>query len=294
MRPLLAKNIAQVLGALNMEAFPGIPNTVEATNQILLHSLILQKILIAASDVGIDWDAYEVWIEPGQRPTLITQVQPGDIVVVKLVNNDSDNAGTVYYEQNVGVRPGTNLGLEFPPTTIAAPANLFDFNEAGPNFAAVVAPGIYATGAALAAALQAAIAAVAPANTYAVTSLDGARLFQIQATNAVPIPFNIVPATGPNRPVALGGTGLSMAPQIGWITDDAVGAAPWMAVSDSPVVNAVPTGGVIRNGYPLFAGETNGEIVVLESNLYGILDPSHTLRVPVSVRHSRIVTRNRT
>jgi hypothetical protein len=240
--------------------------------------------MLAALDVGIDWDTYEVWVEPGSRSTQLVEVQPGDIIVVKVINHDVDYAETVFYDQNINVKPTTGIGNGFPRTQVVTGTNdAWDFNEAGPNFPVVIPPAVYTTGFDLANAMQAGMNAAGAANTYLVQWIEVQNLFEISATNAGAIPFNVVPATGPNNLTSLG-------PSIGW-TIDVAAIPPATARANSSVYYSLKTGEEQKYGHPLLAGDQ--DVVVLESTLYGILDPNYTRRVPLSIRRSRIVTRNR-
>jgi hypothetical protein len=284
MKPVLANSLGQMMAALGMRKVPNVPGDLAAANQIALQNLILQKIMIAALDVGIDWDTYEMWVEPGLTPTKLCNVNDGDIVVIKMINHDVDYAETVFYDQSPGVRPSPNLSSGFPITQIAAGTNFWDFNEGGPNFAATITAATYSTGVAMANAIQAAMNAAVPFNTYAVRWIDASNVFEIEATNAGAIPFWIVPATGPNSANSIG-------PQIGWTQDDNNVIPPATARSNTAIYFAAKVGDEQAVGHPLLAGDQ--DVVVLESSLYGILDPNYGRRVPLSIRRSRIVARNR-
>jgi hypothetical protein len=274
----------QMISALGMELIPNVPGDPVTMNRLLLKNIEMQKLMIAALDVGIDWDTYQIWVEPGELRTKIVPVQNGDVVVVKVINWDQDNAEPIYYGQNPLVLPPTNEGLLFPQTSIQAPAIFFDFNEAGPNFAGVITVGVYTTGPALAAQIQAAMAAFVTVNTYQVRWLDGPKLFEIEATNAGAVPFNITPFSGPNAANSIG-------PQIGWTIDTAGVGTPLRARSNSVLVANVKREDHILTGHPLLAGDT--DTLVLEQDLWAVLRRTYAYRVPLSIRRSRIVTRNR-
>ena len=129
MKPVLATSMDQMISALGMELIPNVPGDPVTMNRLLLKNIEMQKLMIAALDVGIDWDTYQIWVEPGELRTKIVPVQNGDVVVVKVINWDQDNAEPIYYGQNPLVLPPTNEGLLFPQTSIQAPAIFFDFNE---------------------------------------------------------------------------------------------------------------------------------------------------------------------
>lgn len=288
MRDIFAQNLPDMLKALNLFPIGVMPKDQETTNQLLLQMLIMQKIGIAANNVGIDWTPYEVWVEQGATPTMLVPVQRGDLVVARVMNHDEDNSSVVYLEQNSTVTPSDNIGLEFPVTTIVLGVNdTFDMNEGGPNFAVVMTAGTYATGAAFAAQLTLDINAAGLANVYLVRWDDAAKLFQITTTNVGAIQFWVTPATGPNTAISV--ARLAM----GWLADavSVLNAGTWGAWSDTEHTNTITPGDRFLHGHPIAGGEET--VVVLTDSLYGVQKATSLLRAKMSVMLNRIVTRNR-
>lgn len=281
------RNMAEALAAFNMALVEDIQDDRKTTNRLLLQQLLMQKMLVAATDVGIDWDTYEVWVEPGSYATKITPVIPGEIVVVKLLNLDFDNAGTVYYGYDRSVKPVTRTGWGFKPFTVVTGTNdAWDFNEGGGNLAATIAPGPYTTGAAAADAIQTAVLAAGGTNVYTFIWNDALKKFQQRAVGPTPAPFTATPATGPNAAT-------SVKNDINWTADVAATAYPWIATANGIVVSTGITGEVeshILTGFPLVAGEPPANLVA-SRDVYGILDSTHPFRVPICVRRSYIVKR---
>lgn len=286
-----AKTMQDQLLSMGMELVQSIPGDQATANKLLLKNLEMLKLLIASLDVGIDWDTYEIWIKPGSGVrTLIAEVQPGDIVVIKATNYDVDNAQVVFYAQSQGVRPSKLEGLEFPPIVINAGVNdAIPFDEGGAPLTAFIAPGPYATGAALAAAAAAALTAAGnPLITYTVAFGEGTRVFTLSSDKAVAGSlFNLRFGTGvaTNAAAELGFTRTDQ------LDPNPVGPGNATSFSGIPVVKTIADGDKLLVGYPLFAGDT--ETVVCEDSLYGTLEDGSTLPCPVTVRRSRIVVRNR-
>lgn len=290
-KPNFVQNMQQQLAALGMTLTPGVPGDQKTANQLLLKNVEMLKMLIASLDVGIDWDTFEVWIKPGADVrTKIMNVDPGDIVVLKLTNYDVDNAQVVFYSQNQGVRPSDLKGLQFPPTIIQVGLNdALPFDEGGGALTGIIAPGTYASWADLATAAAAAYTAAGnPLITYTVVGSDATKVFTVASDKAVAgSQFNQRWGTGlaTNAASEMGFT------KVDRLDPNPVGPGNATSFSGQPVVVVLADGDHPIVGYPLFAGDE--ETVVCEEHLWGTLEDDSTLPVPVTVRRSRIVTRNR-
>jgi hypothetical protein len=275
---------------MNIQLVPGVPGDQKTANQLLLKNAEMLKMVIASLDVGIDWDTYEKWILPGTTPTLIAPIQPGDVIVVKMTNYDVDNAVVVFYAQDRAVKPSNLDGLQFPQTVITPGANdALPFDEGGGPLTGILAPGTYTDWATLATAAAAAYTAAGnPLITYNVVGNDSTKRFTISSDKAVAgSAFNLRWGTG---------VATNAAAELGFAATDVldpnpVGPANPTSFTGNPVVFQIAGDDELLVGYPLFAGDT--ETVVCEEDLYGILEVTATLPVPVTVRRSRIVVRNR-
>jgi hypothetical protein len=275
---------------MNIQLVPGVPAGQNVANQLLLKNIEMLKMVIASLDVGIDWDTFEKWILPGATPTLIEAVQPGDIIVIKMTNYDVDNAAVVFYAQDRAVKPSNLDGLQFPVTNIVAGVNdALPFDEGGGPLTGIIAPGVYSDWATLAAAAAAAYTAAGnPLITYNVVGNDSTKRFTISSDKGVAgAAFNLRWGTGvaTNAATELGFTATDV------LDPNPVGPANPTSFTGTPVLFNIAGDDYLLVGYPLFAGDD--ETVVCEDDLYGILEATATLPVPITVRRSRIVVRNR-
>lgn len=291
-KPVFARSLQEQLDALNMSLVPNVPGDLKVANQLALKNAELLKMIIASLDVGIDWDTFEAWIQPGASATRIVDVQPGDVVVVKMTNYDVDNAQVVFYALGQSVKPSKLEGLLYPTQVITAGVNdAIPFDEGGAPLTALIAPGTYLTGTALAAAAVAALTAAGnPLITYNAVFGEGTHRFTLSSDKAVAgSAFNLRWGTGAatNAKSELGFTGYTLGVDL--LDPNPVGPGNATSFTGNPVVKSVDGQPIV--GYPLFAGDT--ETVVCEESLYGILAEGASLPCPVTVRRSRIVVRNR-
>ena len=112
MRPLMVNNLSEALASMGVDLVGDIPGDAKTTNRLLLANLIQQKIALAFSGIGIDWDYYNVKVDIGARATKICDVMQGDVVVLEIVNVDWPQASPVFLGMNSSVQPGMTTGME--------------------------------------------------------------------------------------------------------------------------------------------------------------------------------------
>lgn len=266
------------------------PPDASVANQLLAMQLVLQKLATATSMAAVDWDTFEVWVEPGTEPTKVTEVKNGELVVVELTNFDTDNAQTVFVGQGQAIRAPQNYGLSFVAFTLTAVGHI-DFSEDGgiTELSAVIPAAGYITGDQLATVAQAAMTAAGGASAYTVTFDNVNRLFIFTSDGAGGAgTFDMLLATGSHALTT------SIHGHMGFDDTDQTGALTYS--SDHPVIPTLNLEGKVvsaqnplrfANGYPVLAGDR--KLLVLEQDLYALLDPISELRAPLQIMRSRIV-----
>lgn len=268
---------------LRMPDILDVPSDPASTNKLLAQLMRMFKISMASQDVGVDWDTYQVWVEPGSQSTEIVKVSGGDLVMAKLVNLDSQGARTLFVEKARSVRAPGDYGIRFADRIIIATNQFIDFTEDGgiTPLAATVANATYTSGAAFAAAIQAAMnAVIGIVATYTVRWLTSKRSISITSDGAGGATLDILWATGANAANSIGATaGFD-------VSADDTGALSYTA--DNPIVGTVSEGDLILTGQPIYAGDE--ATFLLDQSLFGILESDAALRVPVQVKRARIET----
>ncbi len=277
MEPILARTVPEFLKSLLLSSQQLGGGQMSVTDTLLINLLLLQKLTLASTDVGVDWDSFEVYVEAGTVSTKIVDVRVGDVVVVKLINHDVDNAQTVFYEQSAGVAPSTFYGLQFSSVTVGAANNTLDFHEFGfpPTTIGVtndqldftdedathnvnITNGLYTTGAALAAQIETDINLVTT-RTYTVTYSTVTNLFTISKTTGALLSLTL----------DFLGAANSIATDLGYTATDHTGANTYD--SDGVVrayLTATVTSGVYATGVLLAAAVTTALAAAGAANTY--------------------------